>query len=89
MAKGFDALYGGILDSFPKEQDTVIPAVDNTLRVSAVLKSRAEGYFKRSEDLRNEDIGSSHAALGTCKELAYLAKMLEDGRIDELEAKGK
>ena len=89
MAKGFDALYGGILDTFPEESETVIPKVNNTGRIADILKSRAEGYFKRSEDLRNEDIGSSHAALGTCKELAYLAKMLEDGRIDELEAKGK
>ena len=90
MAKGFDALYGGILDTFPEESETVIPKVNNTGRIADILKSRAEGYFKRSEDyVRGEDSANSEAALATCKELAYIAKMLEDGRIDELEAKGK
>ena len=90
MTKTFDALYGGILDSFPQEKATVIPKVDNTLRVSTILKSRAEGYYKRAENLRGEgDDASAEAAMGTCKELAYIAKMLEDNRIDELESAGK
>jgi hypothetical protein len=87
MSREFDALYGQILDSFPNEKETVIPKVNNTTRLSAILKSRAEGYFKRAEALEAEgDVASSVAAMSTCKELAYVAKMLEDGRIAELEA---
>ena len=89
MAKEFDALYGGILDSFQQEKATVIPKTDNTFRVSEILKNRAEGYFKRFKELEGDDQASAHAALGTCKELAYIAKMLESGKIDELEAAGK
>ena len=87
----FDALYGGIIESFGGRSETVvIPKAKEAERISALLRSRAEGYFGRAETLRGEDDdASAEAAMGTCKELAYLAKMLEEGRLEELEAKGK
>jgi len=55
-----------------------------------LLKSRAEGYFHRAEDLRAEkDEASAEAAMGTCRELAYVAKMLEEGKLEELEQAGR
>ena len=90
-AHGFDALYGGIIEAFPGGSETVvIPRAKEAERISALLKSRAEGYFHRAEDLRAEkDEASAEAAMGTCRELAYVAKMLEEGKLEELEQAGR
>jgi hypothetical protein len=91
MSKEFDALYGGIIESFGgSSQTVVIPKANEAERIAALLKSRAEGYFGRADVLRGEgDEASAEAAMGTCRELAYVAKMLEEGRLEELEAKGR
>jgi hypothetical protein len=90
MSKQFDALYGGILDDvLTKDVEPVIPKANEVKRIVAVLKSRAEGYFDRARQFEKQgEQADCEAAMGTCRELAYVAKMLEEGRLEELEAKG-
>jgi hypothetical protein len=91
MSKTFDALYGGILDDvLTKDVAPTIPKENELARIVAVLKSRAEGYFNRAQRFNEQGENADYtAAMGTCKELAYVAKMLETGKLIELEAAGK
>jgi hypothetical protein len=91
MGKTFDALYGSVReDALSKAAVPSIPKGNDIQRIAAVLKSRAEGYFNRAKQF--EDAGENadrEAAMGTCEELAYVAKMLEGGSLEALEAAGK
>ena len=91
MGKQFDALYGGILDdTLAKDVEPVIPKANEVARIVAVLKSRAEGYFNRAAQFeKNGEQADHEASMGICRELAYVARILEEGRLEELEAKGK
>lgn len=91
MAKGFDALYGGIIDDvLSKDMSPTIPKANEGIRIVAVLKSRAEGYFNRAQSFESQGEGADYAAaMATCKELAYIAKMIESGNLEKLEAAGK
>lgn len=91
MGKSFDALYGEISDDpMAGQVEPKIKEGEDPKRIAAILKSRAEGYFNRASQFKKEgQQANQEAAMGTCRELAYLARMIEEQKLAELEAAGK
>lgn len=86
---GFDALYGEMVDDpLASEVGFEVKQRPDQDQVVRVLKARAQGYFTKAEQFEND--GKSALAetyRAVCKELAWLAKCVNDGKLDELEAK--
>jgi len=79
MTDGFDALYGEKIVDPLMTGDPVGAGKKDVDRIVALMKSRAMVWASRSE--------VSDACEVVSRELAFLAKEIEEGRLSELEAK--
>jgi len=87
----FDAMYGDPLDD-PLATIGTIEVTDRADpdQVSRILKARSKGYYERAKAYREDGKNArAEVFLAICKELAYLAKEIGEGRLDALEEKGK
>jgi hypothetical protein len=91
MGKGYDALYGEeILDPLAQDIEPKVKEGEEPIRIADLLKSRAEGYFKRAEQFKEQKQTANHQAMmAVVTELTYVAKEIAAGNIAELEAKGR
>ena len=81
-----DPLQGEVKEAAKEEISQV---EENGARIVAVMQSRAEVYAKKSDEAQeNGALNTARELLRTAKELAYLARTIGAGKLEELEERG-